>query len=133
MHRQLSPARPNVTSVHLRSRLAEVFHLSPETPCQADEARGFVLTAYLPNEDSAIEAVFAVTRVRKIAAASARRIENSEELAHAGGLGWSLAMTFYVAAAQREGLEAEISTILAGFGGSLAGSEQPPHPGRQAA
>jgi hypothetical protein len=72
---------------NLRSRLARVFHLAPEAQCQACEAEGITLTAYLPDEDSAIEAVFAIGRDRKIAAATACRIEDAEELACAGSPG----------------------------------------------
>jgi hypothetical protein len=117
---------------NLRSRLAEAFHLAPDAQCQPSDARGLTLTAYLPNEERAIDAVFAVTQVHKIAAATARRIEEPEELSRAGGLGWSLAMTFYVTATERERLKAETSAILASLGGSLA-EEQPPPLGRQAA
>ena len=117
---------------NLRSRLAEAFHLTPDAQCQPSDTRGITFTAYLPDEDRAIEAVFAVGQGRKIAAATARRIEDPEELSRAGGMGWSLAMTFYVAAAERERLEAETSTILASLGGSLA-EEPSPRPGRQAA
>jgi hypothetical protein len=117
---------------NLRSRLAEAFNLMPDTPCQLPDARGLTLTAYLPDEERAIEAVFAVTQVHKIAAATAHRIEEPDELSRARGMGWSLAMTFYVAAAEREQLEAETSAILASLGGSLA-REQPTPLGRQAA
>ena len=117
---------------HLRSRLAGVFNLAPDTQPDACEARGITLTAYLPDEDSAIEAVFAVGRERKIAAASAQRIEDAEELARAGHSGWSLTLTFYVAATERERLEGQIAADLAPFGGRLAVGEEPPR-GRRAA
>jgi hypothetical protein len=117
---------------HLRSRLAGVFNLVPDAQPEARETRGITLTAYLPDEDSAIEAVFAVGRRRKIAAASARRIEDGEELSRAGQSGWSLALTFYVAAAERERLEAQIAADLAPFGGRLALGEEPPRDRRAA-
>ena len=117
---------------NLRSRLAEAFNLTSDAPHQLPDARGLTLTAYLPDEERAIDAVFAVTQVHKIAAATARRIEEPGELSRAGGLSWSLAMTFYVAAAERERLEAETSAILASLGGSLA-DELPPPLGRRAA
>jgi hypothetical protein len=117
---------------HLRSRLAGVFNLAADTQLEACEARGITLTAYLPDEESAIEAVFAVGRERKIAAASACRIGDTEEPARAGRC-WSLTMTFYVTAAEREKLEADIAAGLATFGGSLAPGEPVPLAGRRAA
>jgi hypothetical protein len=134
MHVQFSPILPmSPLFEHLRSRLAGVFHLTTEAQCQASEASGFTLTAYLPDEDSAIEAVFAAGRKRKIAAANARKIDDPEEVTRAGGASWSLAMTFYVQASQREELRAQMATILGSFGGSLADGEQQSLPGRQAA
>jgi hypothetical protein len=115
---------------HLRSRLAGVFNLAADTQLEACEARGITLTAYLPDEESAIEAVFAVGRERKIAAASACRIGDTEDRA---GRCWSLTMTFYVTAAEREKLEADIAAGLATFGGSLAPGEPVPLAGRRAA
>ena len=118
---------------HLRSRLAGVFKLTPEAQSEPCELRGITLTAYLPDADSAIEAVFAVAGQRKMAAASAHCIEDTEELARAGRPGWSLAMTFYVGAAESEKLEADTAAILACFGGRLAEGEPRNIPGRQAA
>jgi|RhiMetdeSRZDD1v2_1073273.scaffolds.fasta_scaffold113944_2 hypothetical protein len=118
---------------NLRSRLARVFHLAPEAQCQACEAEGITLTAYLPDEDSAIEAVFAIGRDRKIAAATACRIEDAEELARTGSPGWRLAMTFYVSASERDKLETDTGAILASFGGRWAQREQHSLSGRRAA
>lgn len=117
---------------HLRSRLAGVFNLAPDTQPETCEARGITLTAYLPDEESAIEAVFAVGRERKIAAASAQRIEDREELSRAGNFGWSLTLTFYIVATERQRLEDQIAVDIAPYGGKLASGEEPPR-GRRAA
>jgi hypothetical protein len=98
---------------NLRSRLATAFRLAPVPDEPVQDATGVTFTAYLPDEDSAIEAVFAVRRHRKMSAASAERIEAFE------GLPWRIAMTFYLPSAEKGVLEGRIAEIIAPFGGRM--------------
>jgi hypothetical protein len=104
---------------NLRSRLATAFKLAPAPDEPVQDTTGVTFTAYLPDEDSAIDAVFAVRRHRKMSAASAERIEAGENVTGPQGLPWRIAMTFYLPSAEKGTLEGEIAEIVAPFGGLM--------------
>jgi hypothetical protein len=110
----------------LRSRLATAFRLAPASEEPSQDTTGVTYTAYLPDENSAIEAVFAVRRHRKMSAASADRIEAGADLPSLHGLRWRIAMTFYLPSVEKEALEGQIAEIVAPFGGRMESTPATP-------
>jgi hypothetical protein len=109
----------------LRSRLATAFRLAPASEEPSQDTTGVTYTAYLPDETSAIDAVFAVRRHRKMSAASADRIEAGADVPSLG-LPWRIAMTFYLPSAEKEALESQIAEIVAPFGGRMESTPATP-------
>jgi hypothetical protein len=101
---------------NLRSRLSGRFN--PATRSLAD-AKGVTLVLYLPGEDAAIETAFQVACLRRVSSASARRLDDADDLKRSGGLPWRLTMAFYLIEDERTAFESRIAGIAESMGGRI--------------